>query len=65
MKYATLYLMVRVLVQSEHENVSETQTEVEQGICSISDTGKVRVLETEILLTRVRNIKIYRNGNSD
>lgn len=65
MKYQTLYLMVRTVVQSEHENVSETQAEVEQGICSISDTGKVRVLETEILLTRVRNIKKYRHGKSD
>ncbi len=63
MKYETLYLMVRAVVQSEHHDLSETVNEVEtSAICSVSSTGKVTVLETEILLTRVRNIKKQNNG---
>ncbi|SEK23286.1 hypothetical protein SAMN05421740_101291 [Parapedobacter koreensis] len=63
MKYETLYLMVRAVVQSEHQDISETVHEVEtSAICSVSNTGKVTVLETEILLTRVRNTKIKKHG---
>lgn len=58
MKYQTLYLMVRVAVQSDHPNISDTVNEVEtQATFSLNDTAGVKVLETEILLTRVRNVQ--------
>jgi hypothetical protein len=63
MKYQTLYLMVRVAVQSDHQNIVDTATEVEmQATFSLNDTSKVKILETEILLTRVRNIKNINHG---
>lgn len=63
MKYQTLYLMVRVAVQSDHQNISDTVNEVEtETKITIKDTQKVKVLETEILLTRVRNIKNINHG---
>lgn len=63
MKYQTLYLMVRVAVQSDHQNISDTVNEVETKTkISIKDTPKIKVLETEILLTRVRNIKNINHG---
>lgn len=63
MKYQTLYLMVRVAVQSDHQNISDTVNEVEtKSKITIKDTPKVKVLETEILLTRVRNIKNISHG---
>lgn len=63
MKYQTLYLMVRVAVQSDHQNIADTVNEVEtQATFSLSETAKVKVLETEILLTRVRNIKNINHG---
>jgi hypothetical protein len=50
--------MVRVMVRSDHPNIADTVNEVEtQATFSLNDTTKVKVLETEILLTRVRNIK--------
>lgn len=63
MKYQTLYLMVRVAVASDHVNISDTVNEVEtQATFSLNDTNKVKILETEILLTRVRNIKNINHG---
>lgn len=63
MEYQTLYLMVRVAVETEHIQISDTVNEVEtQAKLSIEDTPKVKVLETEILLTRVRNIKNINHG---
>lgn len=66
MSYQTLYLMVRVTVQSDHQQISNTVHEVEtKSKISIHDTSKVKVLETEILLTRVRNIKNINHGTSN
>lgn len=63
MKYQTLYLMVQVTVQSDHQNISDTVNEVEtQATFSLNDTPKVKVMETEILLTRVRNLKNTDHG---
>lgn len=63
MEYQTLYLMVRVAVETEHIQISDTVNEVEtQAKLSIENTPKVKVLETEILLTRVRNIKNINHG---
>ena len=48
MKYQTLYLMVRVAVQSEHQNISDTVNEVETDTkITIKDTKKKR----EIVIT--------------
>lgn len=56
MQYQTLYIMVRVAVQSGHPNIADTVNEEEtQATFSLNDTPNVKILETEILLTRVRN----------
>lgn len=61
----TLYLMVRVAVKSTHKNISDTVNEIENlSRLSLSDTDRVSVLETEILLTRVRNFKNINYGTS-
>jgi hypothetical protein len=58
MKYETLYIMVRVAVHADHTNISEMVKEVEtQSKLSLTDTANINILETEILLSRVRNIK--------
>lgn len=58
MKKDIIYLMVLVEVETGFENISDTVNEVEtKAILSISDTSKVKILNTEILLTRVRKIK--------
>jgi hypothetical protein len=58
MKYETLFIMVRVVVHADHANISEIVSEVETlSKLSLSDTPKVKILETEILMSRVRNIK--------
>ena len=63
MKNEIIYLMVRVFVSSNHKNISDTVHELEtQAAFSIIDTENVKVLETEILLTRVRNIKRINHG---
>ncbi|RLJ77344.1 hypothetical protein [Pedobacter alluvionis] len=63
MKYETLYIMVRVAVHADHIHISEIVNEVEtQSTLSLSDTANVNILETEILLSRVRNIKNINHG---
>lgn len=58
MKYETLFIMVRVAVHAEHTSIAEIVHEVEtQSKLSLTDTANVNILETEILLSRVRNIK--------
>lgn len=60
MEREAVYLMVLVEVESEHQNISDTVHELEsQAVISVSDTPKVKVLITEILLTRTRNRKRY------
>ena len=58
MKKEVIYLMVRVEVETNFENISDTVHEVEsKAVLSITDTSQVKILDTEILLTRVRNTK--------
>lgn len=58
--------MARVAVQSDQQNIADTVHEVEtQATFSLNDTPNVKVLETAILLTRVRNIKNINYGTSD
>jgi hypothetical protein len=63
MKAETVYLMVRVAVLSEFENISDTVNEIEtNSIITIHSTSKVKVAEVEILLTRVPNPKKNNHG---
>ena len=58
MKKEIIYLMVRVEVKTNFENISDTVHEVEsKAVLSITDTPEVKILDTEILLTRIRNTK--------
>jgi hypothetical protein len=55
--------MIRVMVQSDHQDIANTVNEVEtQAAFSLTDTPAVKILETEILLTRVRNVKNINHG---
>ena len=63
MKYETLFIMVRVAVHADHTSISEIVNEVEtHSKLSLTDTANVNILETEILLSRVRNIKNINHG---
>ena len=54
----TVYLMVLVEVQSSLEHISDTVHEIEtEAALRVSDTQNVKVLKTEVLLTRIRNPK--------
>lgn len=63
MKYETLFIMVRVAVHADHTSIAEIVNVVEtQSKLSLTDTANVNILETEILLSRVRNIKNINHG---
>lgn len=64
MKYETLFIMVRVAVHADHHSsLSEMVNEIEtQSKLSLSDTANINILETEILLSRVRNTKNINYG---
>ncbi|MGY4539433.1 hypothetical protein ACVW0P_003867 [Mucilaginibacter sp. UYNi724] len=63
MKYETLFIMVRVAVHADHISIAEIVNEVEtQSKLSLTDTANINILETEILLSRVRNIKNINHG---
>lgn len=63
MKYETLFIMVRVAVHADHTQISDIVHEIEtQSKLSLSDTANVNVLETEILLSRIRNVKNIHYG---
>ena len=58
MKYETLFIMVRVAVHADLTQLSDIVNEIEtQSKLSLSDTANINILETEILLSRVRNTK--------
>lgn len=58
MKYETLFIMVRVAVHADHAQLSDIVNEIEtQSKLTLTDTANVNILETEILLSRVRNLK--------
>jgi len=55
--------MVRVAVHADHTQLSDIVNEIEtQSTLSLSDTANINVLETEILLSRVRNTKKIHYG---
>lgn len=56
MKYETIFIMVRVQVHADHASTGEIVREIEtQSKLSMSDTANVNILETEILVSRIRN----------
>lgn len=63
MKYETLFIMVRVAVHADHTSIADIVNEIEtQSKLSLTDTANVNILETEILLSRVRNLKNINHG---
>lgn len=63
MKYETIFLMVRVAVHADHKNLGDIVHEIEtQSKLTLTDTANVNILETEILVSRVRNIKNINHG---
>lgn len=63
MKYETLFIMVRVAVHADHTSIIEIVNEIEsQSKLSLTDTANVNILETEILVSRVRNLKKINHG---
>jgi hypothetical protein len=63
MKYETLFIMVRVAVHADHTSIAEIVNEIEtQSKLSLTDTANINIQETEILLSRVRNIKNINHG---
>lgn len=63
MKYETIFIMVRVAIHADHQNLSDMVHEIEtQSKLTLSDTANINVLETEILLSRVRNVKNINHG---
>lgn len=63
MKYETIFIMVRVAVHADHKQLSDIVHEIEtQSKLTLSDTANINVLETEILLSRVRNVKNINHG---
>lgn len=63
MKYETIFIMVRVAVHADHTSITEIVDEIEtQSRLSLTDTANVNILETEILLSRVRNLKKINHG---
>ncbi|KRT15963.1 hypothetical protein ASU31_10670 [Pedobacter ginsenosidimutans] len=65
MKYETLCIMVRVTVHADHTSMSDMIGEIEsQSSLMMSDTANINILETEILLSRIRNPKLTRHEKS-
>lgn len=55
--------MVRVAVHADHKNLGDIVHEIEtQSKLTLTDTANVNILETEILVSRVRNIKNINHG---
>jgi len=61
MRYETLFIMVRVAVHADHSSIASIVSEVEaHSKLSMTDTANVNILETEILMSRVRNPHIHK-----
>lgn len=55
--------MARVAVHADHINLGDIVHEIEtQSKLTLSDTANIHILETEILVSRVRNIKNINHG---
>lgn len=61
MRYETLFITVRVLVHADHSSLREIVREVEtDSTLLLTDTANVNILETEILVSKVSNPKVYK-----
>lgn len=66
MRYETLFIMVRVAVRADHSSLADIVSEIEtRSVFRMDNTPKVKILETEILLSRVRNPKVHRTPIKD
>jgi hypothetical protein len=55
--------MARVAVHADHINLGDIVNEIEtQSKLTLTDTANVNILETEILVSRVRNFKNINHG---
>lgn len=58
MKTEELFFIVRIEVQTDHENINDTLKEMEkQSRFLMTDTPNVKVVNSEILTTKTRNPK--------
>lgn len=58
MKTEELFFIVRIEVQTEHENINDTLQEMEKhSRFLMTDTPNVKVIISEILTTKTRNPK--------
>jgi len=48
--YDTIYLLVKVTIQTSHKNVHEAISEIqEKATCTVSSTKKVKICATELM----------------
>ena len=58
MKTEELFFIVRIEVQTDHANINDTLQEMEkESRFLMTDTTKVKVINSEILTTKTRNPK--------
>ncbi|WP_025146563.1 hypothetical protein [Pedobacter jeongneungensis] len=63
MKTEELFFIVRIEVQTAHENINDTLRDMESGSRFLmTDTPKVKVISSEILTTKSRNLKTTNHG---
>lgn len=63
MKTEEIFFIVRIEVKTEHGHIDETLQEMEKtSRFFITDTPKVKVLTSEILATKTRNLKNRDHG---
>jgi len=63
MKTEELFFIVRIEVRTEHGHIEETLQEMEKtSRFFITNTPKVKVLTSEILSTKTRNLKNRDHG---
>ena len=63
MKTEEIFFIVRIEVTTQHGNIEETLQEMEKtSRFFITNTPKVKVINSEILTTKVRNLKNRNHG---
>lgn len=63
MKIEEIFFIVRIEVKSEHAHINETLQEMEEiSRFFITDTPRVKVIQSEILTTQTRNLKSRKHG---
>lgn len=63
MKTEEIFFIVRTEVRTEHAHIDETLQEMEKSArFFITNTPRVKVLQSEILTTKTRNLKNRNHG---